>query len=83
MAAAADFDGDGRSELLIPDQSMSRLAAIRRSFTSDGENGAEEVWSLELPARISTNMGVATRADGRIELAVGFGDGTLRLWRAP
>ncbi len=81
MAAAADFDGDGRVELLIPDDSMSRLAAIRRSRT--GGNGAEEVWSLELPAAMSTNLGVATRADGRIEVAVGFDNETLRLWRAP
>ena len=83
MAAAADFDGDGRVELLLPDDSMSRLAAIRRTLTGTGGNGAEEVWSLELPAGMSTNLGVATRADGRIEVAIGFENETLRLWRAP
>ncbi len=83
MAAAADFDGDGRVELLLPDDSVSRLAAIRRTLTGTGDNGAEEVWSLELPAGMSTNLGVATRADGRIEVAIGFDNETLRIWRAP
>ncbi len=78
MAATADFDSDGRIELLLPDQAMSRLAAIARV-----RDGAKEVWSLDLPAGMSTNLGVASRRDGRIEVAVGFDNGTLRLWRAP
>ena len=43
MAVAGDFDGDGRVELLVPDRSMSRLAAIRRTTA-----GAEEAYSVPL-----------------------------------
>ena len=77
MAAVGDFDGDGNIELLVADQNNTRLAAIRHTA-----NGAEEVWSLPLPARLITNLGVKTTDDGKIEVAVGLEDGTILIWRA-
>ena len=76
MAAAADFDGDGNVELLVADQNNTRLAAIRHTA-----NGAEEVWSIPLPARLATNLGVVTTNDGKIEVAAGLEDGTILIWR--
>ncbi|NQW18814.1 MAG: hypothetical protein HQ478_15180 [Chloroflexi bacterium] len=78
MAAAADFDGDGNVELLVADQHGTRLAAIRHTA-----NGAEEVWSLNLSARLATNLGVVTTDGGAIEVAAGLEDGTVLIWRAP
>lgn len=54
-ALAGDFDGDGAIELLLPDQTHTRLEAIRRTG-----QGAEVVWSLPMdgahtPNRIGMN----------------------------
>ena len=77
MAAAVDFDGDGNVELLVADQNNTRLAAIRHTT-----NGAEEVWSIPLPARLATNLGVVITASGKIEVAVGLENGDILIWRA-
>ncbi|NOX60749.1 MAG: hypothetical protein GXP42_02185 [Chloroflexi bacterium] len=79
MAAAADFDGDGRVELLVPAQSLRRLrrlAAIRRL-----DDDAAEVWSLPLDGMMVTNLAV-TRAPNRgLAVAAGRADGLLRIWQ--
>ena len=74
-ARAGDLDGDGRWELLVPDQSYSELGAIRR-----GEGGAEVVWTLSVGNTIATNLASATTPDGQISLAAGREDGVLRIW---
>jgi hypothetical protein len=71
MAAAGDFDGDGRVELLVPDDPMQSLAALRR--TGDG---IEEAWRLPLGGRLTTNVGVSGGS-----VAAGWGD-VLRIWPA-
>jgi hypothetical protein len=76
MAAAADFDGDGQVELLLPDQARMNLGGIRR--TADG---AEVAWQIPIGDLISSNLGAVTLHDGRIAVGVGREDGTLRIWQ--
>jgi hypothetical protein len=75
MAAAGDFDGDGRVELLVPTPSLEALGAIRRT-----RSGAEVAWTLRLGGRLGTNLGAVRRSDGRLALGVGREDRVLRLW---
>lgn len=76
MAAAADFDGDGHVELLLPDQARLNLGAIRRT-----SNGAEVAWTIPAGSRISSNLGAVTLPDGRLAIGVGRDDDTLRIWQ--
>lgn len=75
-ARAGDLDGDGRPELLVPDDSYTELAAIRKDA-----DDASVVWSLPVGGEVSTNIGSATDEAGRTSVAVGRSDGTLRVWR--
>lgn len=75
-ALGGDLDGDGRWEILVPDQSYSRLAAIRHD-----EGGARVVWTLPVGSTLATNLAPATGSDGRIVLAAGTSEGMLRVWR--
>ena len=72
---AADFDGDGRTELLVPRTDRRRLAAVRR--TGDG---AERAWSLPVGGRLTTNLTGVALADGRIAVGAG-GDGAVQVWQ--
>jgi hypothetical protein len=78
MAAAGDWDSDGRVELLVPTQNRAELSGIRRT-----PEGAEVVWSLPVGGRINTNIGVVTDSDGGLSIAVGREDRVLRIWAAP
>jgi hypothetical protein len=76
MAAASDFDGDGRVELLLPNQVRTELGAIRR--TADG---AEVAWTVPAGGgMVSTNLAVVSFADGHLAVGLGREDGVLRLW---
>ena len=75
MAAAADLDGDGRIELLLPTQSRTELGAIRRT-----RDGAEVVWTISVGGRVATNLAVVPLSDGSLAVGVGRDDGVLRLW---
>lgn len=75
MAVVGDFDGDGRVELLLPDNGFTMLAAIRRVGDS-----AEVVWSLPVGARVTTNLAVVRLTDGQMAIGIGRGDGVLRVW---
>ena len=76
MALAADADGDGRVELVVPTQDLRALAGIRRSTA-----GAGVVWLVPLGGVMTTNLGAVVAADGSISFAVGRADGVLRIWR--
>jgi hypothetical protein len=75
MAAAGDFDGDGRVELLLPRQDRRELGAIRRTAS-----GAVVAWSLPLESAPSTNIGAVQLADGTLAIGVGQENGILTLW---
>lgn len=75
MAAAGDFDGDGRIELLLPNQSRTELGAIQRI-----SDGAVVAWTIPLNGVLSTNLAGVTLPDGRLMVGVGRDDGTLRVW---
>ena len=75
MALAGDFDGDGQTELLLPDQGRNMLGAVRR--TADG---AETAWQVAAGGQISTNLAAVTLADGRMVLGVGHDGAALQFW---
>ncbi len=75
MAAVADFDGDGKLELLVPDQAKTSLGAIERTT-----EGAITDWTLPLAARLTTNLAVVNDTNGHLVLGVGQQDKTIRLW---
>ena len=73
---AADLDGDGAVELLVPTQDRRRLVGLRRT-----PDGVEAALDLPLDGALATNVAGATTADGGLVVAAGRPDGTLRLWR--
>lgn len=75
MAAAADIDGDGTVELLVPNQARTEYGAMRRT-----QDGAEVVHRLALQGTLHTNLAAVTFPDGRIGIGVGLEDARLRLW---
>jgi hypothetical protein len=78
MAVAGDFDGDGRVELLVPNQTLDEIGGIRR--TSDG---AEVAWTLPIDGKVSTNLAAVATGSGGLMLGVGREDGVLLVWPAP
>jgi hypothetical protein len=75
MAAVGDFDGDGGIELLLPDDTMRSVGAIRR--TADG---AEVAWTLPIGgSRVATNL-AAVLNENASGVGVGREDGVLRIW---
>lgn len=77
LALAADLDGDGGAELLVPNQALDTLGVLRRTPA-----GVEMAWALPVGSRISTNLAALSGTDGRISIGVGRQDGVLRLWLA-
>ncbi len=75
MAIAGDFDGDGRLELLVPNQSLTELGGIQRIPT-----GAELRWTVPLAGRLSTNLAAVASPAGRMVVAAGTDSGILRFW---
>ena len=76
QGVAGDFDGDGNVELVVPSRDQMSLIGLRRV-----NDGIEEVWSLELESRLSSNLAAVSLNDGGLVLAVGTENGTLYVWR--
>lgn len=70
-----DFDGDGRTELLVPTTDRTALSLVRRVA-----DRAEPVGALPLGARLTTNL-VGVRAAGQVAVGAGTADG-VRVWAA-
>ena len=74
-ALAADFNGDGRIEIIVPDQSQTTLAGIQ---TMDDE--LKVVWEAPIGGKLSTNLAAVPWSDGRLALGVGHEGNILRIW---
>jgi endonuclease YncB( thermonuclease family) len=75
MAVAGDFDGDGRVELLLPDQGRTSLGAVRRA-----PGGAKIAWQVPAGGRVSTNLATVAFPDGSLAVGLGHEGDQLRLW---
>jgi hypothetical protein len=74
-AVAGDLDGDGRVELLVPDDPHRELAGLRR----EGERVAE-AWRVPVGGGLTSNLCAVEGPDG-VVVAAGR-EGTLRVWPA-
>jgi hypothetical protein len=74
-ALAGDLDGDGRVEVLVPDQAKVNLGAVRHEV-----EGAREVWSVPIGGGLGTNLAAVSLPDGTLAVGVGREDSVLRLW---
>ncbi len=74
-ALAADFDGDGTAELLVPTTGRAELAAVSR--TADG---AAVDWRLPLDGTLRTNLAGTADGGGGVAVGAGTADG-LRVWQ--
>ena len=73
---AADFDADGRTEVLLPTVARTELAAVAR--TADG---AAVAWRLPLDTELRTNLTGVTLSGGGLAVGAGTADG-VRVWQA-
>jgi hypothetical protein len=78
LGIAADVNGDGRVELLLPTLARTEIAAVQRD---DGPaEGAVELWRRPLNGRQLTNIGTITDGEN-LSLAIGTDAGQLIVWR--
>jgi hypothetical protein len=75
MAVAADFDGDGTAELLVPNQMFDTLLLLSRT-----KEGVEVESTYPVDGTVWTNIVAVTSGGEAIVVAVGREDGTLRVW---
>lgn len=76
MAVAGDFDGSGRSTLLLPNQARTELGAIQNT-----EAGASVAWVLPVAGTIVTNVAATTLVGDRLAIAIGREDRVVRIWQ--
>lgn len=74
-ALAADFNGDGLLEIVVPDQSQVTLAGVQ---SHNGE--LQIVWEAPSGGKLSTNLTAVTLSDGRLALGIGLETDLLRIW---
>lgn len=75
-ALAADFDADGRVEVLVPTTRRTDLAAVGRTA-----EGAAVEWRLSLDGGLQTNLTGVTLDGGGVAVGAGTGDG-VRVWQS-
>jgi hypothetical protein len=75
LALVGDFDGDGQSEALLPDNELRSLVAVERSA-----EGARVDWTLPLGNRISSNLTAVRNTQDLIIVGAGLADGSLLIW---
>jgi hypothetical protein len=72
---AADADGDGQPELVVPDDPRRALVGIRRT-----DSGAMAAWRVPVGGEVASNL-YAVRTGDRVVVGVARADGVLRVWR--
>ncbi|HNB51506.1 MAG TPA: hypothetical protein PK530_06165, partial [Anaerolineales bacterium] len=75
MALAADFNGDGFTELVLPNLTFDGLAYVQYV---NGE--ASVLFEDALGAKLLTNLAGVRMEDGTMMLAAGLEGGVLRVW---
>ena len=75
MALGANFDGDGLSEILVPDQARTSLHAIKRT-----ERGSVTMAVLPMDGPLASNVAGATTAEGHLLIAAGTSSDSLHIW---
>ncbi len=75
LSAAADIDGDGAPDLILPSLDRSRLRVV--SFKPQ----AREIASLALPSNARSNIGMIARSNAPPAFALALADGTLVIVR--
>lgn len=75
QAIVGDFDGDDTPELIVTTQARDRLVGLVRV-----PGGIREAWSIPLDAMPTSNFAAVTLPDGRLALAIGLADASLRVW---
>jgi hypothetical protein len=80
MAVGGDFNGDGQMELVLPSQSLDRIAGLQ----INADYAVDVVWELPLDGQLTTNLSAVTLADGGLALAAGVVDDSgaakVRVW---
>ena len=75
-AVAADVDGNGQVDLVVPTDSWDALGILQRST-----DGVELTMTLITDGTISSNLFAVESADGGLVLFAGLSDGRVRMWR--
>jgi hypothetical protein len=75
QTVVGDFNGDGQPEILVISLGRNHIIGVQHT-----ENGAEEVWRLDVGGEIITNFSPVELLDNRLGLAVGTADGNFRIW---
>jgi len=75
MAVAADFDSDGKTELLVPNETFDTLLLLSRT-----KEGVEVESTYPVDGTVWTNIAAVASGGEDIVVAVGREDGVLRVW---
>ena len=81
-AVSGDLNGDGLAEAVVPTENMDHLAGVQLMDQGDGVYVPEEMWRLELPGALTSNVAAVAASDGSgVGIAMGAAAGKVfRLW---
>jgi hypothetical protein len=81
LGIVTDADGDGRLDVLLPNEEQNTLAVVTRDDGAEG--GAREIVRIALGAAITSNVSALRERDDGVAYAVGVADGRIRVWPGP
>jgi len=80
-SVSADLNGDGINEALVPDEFRENIASVQLKSDEFGNWFAEEIWRLDLPGTMSSNLAAVGNSEGEIGIALGAAAGSVfRMW---
>lgn len=94
LGIVADANGDGVLDVVVPTDRRETIGVLTRFAGASVDDGVEISAEVDLPGRMTTNIGVRPEPDGQPEagaattptglgFAIGTEDGVLRIWPAP